>query len=404
MKLQPKILFIALLTILSCFTARTQPFIPDGEDIRVSWVTFYPGKEVYELEGHTALRISTPAWDIAVNYGLFDFNTPNFVYRFVSGQTDYCVGAIPWETMRASYTAEGRRIVERELNLTPSEKKQLLILIEENLRPENRTYRYNYVLDNCATRPLAIVEKAAGEKFNLPTPPEEKGVNTFRDIMRLYHRNYPWYQFGIDLALGWDIDKPIESRAHAFAPVSLDIAMENSIRTNGTPLTDRPVVINDVEWNNAVMAATPWYLTPLSVFTTFLLSVCIITLLDYRNKRTSRWLDTLLFGIYGLGGCLTFFLVFISEHYATTHNLVALWLNPSLLIISVGVWIKPWKKLVMWTQIVNFAIILVLIAAWPWLPQSANIAFLPAVLAEVVRLAFGINHNQLSIKKKTTAK
>ena len=38
-------------------------------------------------------------------------------------------------------------------------------------------------------------------------------------------------------------------------------------------------------------------------------------------------------------------------------------------------------------QIVNFAVLLLLLATWPVLPQSANAAFLPLVLADMLRAA-----------------
>lgn len=73
-----------------------------GQDsISLGIVTCYPGGDIYELEGHTALRIKGMMhgrpMDIAMNYGLFDFDAPNFVYRFVKGETDYMCGAIDWD-------------------------------------------------------------------------------------------------------------------------------------------------------------------------------------------------------------------------------------------------------------------------------------------------------------------
>lgn len=88
--------------------------------LRVSLLTCAPGREVYQLEGHTALRlIETPDsitqndYDIVVNWGVFDFTTPNFVYRFVKGATDYMAVAIPpncsWRSTAASTGASPSR-------------------------------------------------------------------------------------------------------------------------------------------------------------------------------------------------------------------------------------------------------------------------------------------------------
>lgn len=61
----------------------------ESDSLRVSLLTAYPGADIYQLEGHTALRIRHPQrGDYVVNWGLFDFDSPGFVYRFVKGETD----------------------------------------------------------------------------------------------------------------------------------------------------------------------------------------------------------------------------------------------------------------------------------------------------------------------------
>ena len=155
-----------------------------AEDTTVSLVTFYPGSDIYELEGHSALRLRTPMSDVAVSYGMFDFDAPNFVYRFVKGETDYSVGIIPWPAMEAAYRMQGRRIVERQIDMTPEQKQRLFSIVQRNLLPENRTYRYNYVLDNCATRPLAAVQEALGDSIILAEPDSDIAeLTTWRRIM-----------------------------------------------------------------------------------------------------------------------------------------------------------------------------------------------------------------------------
>lgn len=93
--------------------------LPD-DSISVSLITCLPGNQVYELEGHTALRIKRGDNDLAVNYGIFDFDSPNFIYRFVKGETDYMVAAYPFEYFMADYMRHGRRVVEQHLDLTPT--------------------------------------------------------------------------------------------------------------------------------------------------------------------------------------------------------------------------------------------------------------------------------------------
>lgn len=348
-----------------------------ADDYRVSLLTCDPGEDIYELEGHTALRITGDGKDVVVNYGLFDFGAPNFVYRFVKGETDYMVGASPYEYFISHYRRDGRAVWEQEIAMTPEQIARLIALLQENLMPENRVYRYNYVMDNCATRPLAMIERAIGDTLSLTAPAYTDGW-TFRKAMRHYHRNYPWYQFGIDLALGSGIDYELDDREKAFAPVMLMEVLKGDGRISD------PVVVSPGKEGGAVLGPTPALLTPLAVSLTVLLLVVIVTVYDLRRHKVTRWVDAVYFSIAGLAGCLLTFLIFVSTHEATSPNWLYLWLNPLCLVIPVCIYIKSLGKLVMTYELLNFALILLLIVMWPWLRQSANIAFWPLMVADVM--------------------
>ena len=209
---------------------------------------------------------------------------------------------------------------------------------------------------------------------------------TFRNIMRHYHRNYPWYQFGIDLALGSGIDYTLTRREAAFAPVELD-GMLPSATYSGKPLASNTIAIIDTEADAAIEAPTPWYATPLAVCWAFFAVTLGITIRDIRRRKVTRWFDSAYFGVLGLAGCLLTFLIFVSVHEATSPNYLYFWINPLCLLPAIFIWLKKCKKELFCYQIVNFAVLLLLLASWPWLPQSANAAFLPLILADMMRAA-----------------
>ncbi|MDE5720571.1 MAG: DUF4105 domain-containing protein [Paramuribaculum sp.] len=311
---------------------------PDST-LTVSLLTAAPGNDIYELEGHAALRLKSATYDMTVNWGLFDFDSPNFVYRFVKGETDYMAGAIPTAYFIEQYRREGRRLKEQTLNLTPEEADRLRELVEINLLPENRTYRYNYVKDNCSTRCIDIVERAIGDSLHLGTLTGDlAGEVSFRDMMAYHHRNYPWYQFGIDLALGKGIDYPITNRQKAFAPTILERQAEQALRPDGTPLTLGTNILVAGEEHGTALGPTPWWMTPLAVCWAVFAIVLSVTVADIARGSTSRWLDSMLFGIMALTGCIIAFLVFISVHEATSPNWLILWLNPLCFIPAIFEW------------------------------------------------------------------
>lgn len=389
-----KRILAALTAFIICIAASAQT------DTTVCLVNIYPGPAIYELEGHTAILVNTPQEGlVAYNYGVFDFDAPNFVYRFVKGETDYMAAAQNGNYFLQSYLSQGRRIMAHRLNLDPGQKARLIEALKTNVRPENRVYRYNYVKDNCATRPLQIVENAIGEKIELAPAPIEanSGIEiTFRNVMRHYHRNYPWYQFGIDLALGSGIDYPISRRETAFAPAELD-AMLARATAGGHRLVSESWPVNDVAPDGAIEDPTPWFLTPMAVALLVLAIAIALTVRDIRRRQVTRWFDTVFFGASGLTGLLLTFLIFISVHEATSPNWLYLWLNPLCLLPAIFIYIKKARSFLLCYQKLNFALLLAFCIIWPFTGQSGNWAFIPFLLTDMLRSAsyiYIVSHNK----------
>jgi len=336
----------------------------------VSLLTAMPGEEVFQLEGHTALRIvDDSGHDYVVNWGVFDFNSPNFIYRFVAGDTDYLCMAYPTDLFFQEYAAEGREVVEQVLALDSLQTAKLTALVTENLQPENRIYRYNYVLDNCATRPLALIEAAVGRQLLGDDPT----ATSFRAEMKRFHSAYPWYQFGIDMALGRRLDRPISRRQTAFAPVTLMAELDRTDIVSGKTVYGRQTI---------QPKRTPWLLTPLAVALAVLalaIAVC------FCGRKAARRFDSLLFGVFFIGGCILTFLVFVSSHEATSPNLLLLWLNPFCLAGVILPWIKSAKKAEMCYFFANFALLILLAVLAPLLGRDMNVAFWPLIAADAVR-------------------
>lgn len=376
-----------VLAFLLCLLAMPAASASEA-DTTVYFLNIAPGAQIYELEGHSAIAVDIKGQQPRVyNFGVFDFDAPNFVYRFVKGETDYMAVCQPMEPFVRYYRSCGRKISAHELALDPAQKRRLLDLLETNVLPQNRTYRYNYVKDNCATRPLRAVELALGDSIILgPAPFEANSFprHTFRNIMRHYHANYPWYQFGIDLALGPGIDYELSRREMAFAPAELD-GMLPAARAGGKPVVRKSFELSGYDVSDPREAPTPWYAAPGFVCWAFFAFTLVLTLRDIRRRKVTRWFDCAYFALLGLTGCLLAFLIFVSVHEATSPNWLFAWLNPLCLIPAVFIWIKKAKAFLMCYQITNFAVLLALCACWYFLPQSANPAFAPLIGAEMLR-------------------
>ena len=360
---------------------------PGLDDVTVSIVVFDPGSVIYELEGHAALRVRTPSTDVIYNWGTFDFAAPNFVYRFVKGETDYSMAAAPTAPYLAYYASQGRVTTEQVLDLTPAQKEALLKALRAGMLPQNRVYRYNYVKDNCSTRIIRVLREAAaagGDSIVLaPAPTGLVGTQpTFRSVMRRYHANYPWYQFGIDLALGSGIDKPLEGEQAAFAPVVMR-PMAEGATIGGRPLVSASGVILPGE--DVTAGSTPWYLTPMAAATVVFMLAVLLSVRDWKRRRVSRWFDAALFGLFGLAGCLIAFLVFVSSHEATSPNVLILWLNPLCLLVPALIWVRRACGILRAYMALNTLAVAAMLVAAAYSGQHLNGAFYPLIAADIVR-------------------
>lgn len=377
---------------------------------RVSLLTVAPGEQVYELDGHTALRFTEPGGsDYIVNWGVFDFNSPNFLYRFVKGETDYMAWPFYYEDFIEEYRRSGREVTEQVLDLTPLQTERLKILVQINLLPQNRTYRYNYIYDNCATRPLLLIEEAIGYQINIPPTDgfvygetgitDPGGEHTFRGEMTRSHADYPWYQFGIDLALGSGLDKTINPRQRAYSPLYMKEALRNATYTDSAGVTHPVVKSTDTILPGVRVSrpATPWYLTPMAASILFLLLTLFICLRDIRRMTISRWFDTAVYGCFFIVSLLLTFLIFVSVHEATSPNWLYLWLNPLCIIPAALIWIKSCNRAVYCYQICNFAALTALMLLGICGIQGLNNAFYLLIAAD---MALSARYLYISVKRK----
>ena len=356
-------------------------FLDDGEeDLTVSIITCDPGPDVYELCGHAAIRIRSEKMDSIWNYGIFDFTSPNFIYRFCKGETDYMVYGYRFERFMPTYVRRGSRVTEQVLSLTQEEASRLRKLLQIESLPENRVYRYNYVRDNCATRPWKRVSQATDRVISLP---DTLYFPTFRDEMRHFHKNYPWYQFGIDLVLGSGLDYQLAKHEDTFAPPVLRDKIAYGV-IGDQPLVRQTVVLFP-GYYDATLPPTPWYLSPMAAGIVILL-MSLGTMFAYLFRRQLwRWWISIYFLIAGMAGCVVAFLVFFSEHEATSPNVLIFWLNPLQLIIAVGIWFRKWRMPLYAMSIYNVvaAVALTIILVVHLCSQVVNPAVWPMLLSSL---------------------
>ena len=279
-----------------------------SEEAFISLITCTPGEELYALYGHTALRVCDPEnrIDVTFNYGIFSFDVDHFYWKFVKGETWYQLGINNTQWFMESYAEEHRPVYEQVLNLSPEQRDRIWQALVENYRPENREYLYNFVFDNCATRPYVLICNALGDTVTS----DYTGYTgkTYRRFLRHYTGALSWANAGINLLFGPRADKPMTSEQRLFLPEELMFYLQSARMSDGTPLVGNQAIAP------FVMSRTPWYASwPLGLALYFML-VCLISYYDRKRQRWSWWLELAVGIPYVLLIAIVTFLTFFSCH------------------------------------------------------------------------------------------
>jgi hypothetical protein len=206
--------------------------VEPGSNLTVYLLTFGMGDVVWERFGHNAIWIKDPArgTDVTYNWGMFDFNQPHFLRRFLSGDTRYWMEAIDLAPMLRYYKERNRSVLSQELNLTPAQRFKLKQFVEWNALPQNKFYRYDYYRDNCSTRLRDAIDHALSGQLQLATVTRMTSGSYRWHTQRLLKGDIPLYT-GATLALGHPAEKPLSVWEEMFLPVR----MANDLRTIRIP-------------------------------------------------------------------------------------------------------------------------------------------------------------------------
>ncbi|NLO71600.1 MAG: DUF4105 domain-containing protein [Porphyromonadaceae bacterium] len=348
------------------------------DSTKFSLLTCSPGPAAYEKFGHSAIRVYDAAQsiDFIANWGLFDFDKPGFYYKFVKGETYYMLGLNDTFYFLESYRQRNSQVTEQFLNLNQEEKQRLLDVILTNYRPENREYLYNFVFDNCATRPRdRIIELFPGRKIEYNYVSEQR---TYREWIVKYVGRQSWLMFGIDLVFGKDADNKASQWETMFLPEILSnefqettIAINDSV---SVPLISGKHVLVD---NEDVKVKANVLGTPLIVMLFILLIGVLISYVEIKKRKYFKLFDFILFLVTGLAGLIIFYLMFFSIHPLVKSNLNILWCFPFNIFVAFMLWFKGTRPVLFVYFLIYAILIFVALVLSATNIQIFNIAFLP---------------------------
>ena len=393
------LLFLAFCFIYSNINAQQILF---SDSVQISLITCAPGEEVYAKFGHTGLRVNdlSKGLDLVFNYGIFSFNTKNFYLKFIKGETDYLLGVQLTSDFLTEYKERNSMVWEQILNLSLSEKRKIINDLLINYEPQNRVYRYNFIFDNCATRPRdKIISGLEGQILYS----KHLNIITYRQWVGRYVGEDSWLKFGIDLIFGMDADKNCKPFQSMFLPEVLMAEFQNAnVAQADTSKTKKLVASNNILVQASVKSTKESSIQNQPLFFTLLLLFfgIVISFIEIKRHKYFKIFDSILLIITGFVGVVAFYLMFISIHPMVKNNLNLLWLNPLNLIAAILIWIKGQKRLMNTYMIINLAFIVIVFLGIAFSLQWLNLAFIPLIILLLLRYTMWIlDYNKKLIRR-----
>lgn len=357
-------LFLLLVLILAVAPLRAQELSPVAT---ASLLTCGAGDDFYTTFGHTAVRITDPELgiDYVYNYGTFDFDTPHFYWKFMRGKLDYKLARTTYQRFIAEYQYEGRAVFEQQLGMEWGQIQNLYLLLETNLLPEYRYYKYDFFRDNCATRVRDVVYCAWVMDTLLQ---RQAPMRSYRCLISDNLRDtLEWWRLGIDLLFGLPADHRCDANERMFLPFEM---MAEYAGTGATGIWTGPGLVEDT---HQLLAEARQPLKPsFPPVVPFGLLLAVVALLTWR-RRWPRWADRVLFTIAGLVGLFLLFMWFGTDHYCTKWNFNILWSSPLLILMAIRMERSP--KWALWFQLACFAVAAVWVLVCGLAPAILMIIF-----------------------------
>ena len=336
----------------------------ETKDYVISVLTIGPGSSLSDSFGHSAIRVQDKSknYDLVFNYGVYDFNDPNFYTNFIKGYLNYSLGVSYYKDFKSSYISNNRSIKEQVLLLPDVLNRKIADRLIFNSKPENKNYRYDYFSNNCSTIIKDIIDESLIDyDYENDYIVENKGKNTYRNLIYENINKNSWGSLGIDICLGSYIDQEIDVKKNTFLPEYLFEYLNSSYYkhpdlSNKIKLVKKNNFINyeNKEFQN--LNSNNLFYSPLFIFIIISIFLLFLSLRDLNNKAIHLILQSTHI-ITSAIGFLLLFLWFFTDHFTSAYNYNLLWANPLNIILIFKSINKKWKIALLKLLLLSLALI-----------------------------------------------
>ncbi|WP_333483045.1 hypothetical protein [Spirosoma telluris] len=175
-----------------------------------------------------------------------------------------------------------------------------------------------------------MIAEVCGDSLTIPSRSRMTG-KSYRDLMNDYLNEQPWYQLGMNLAIGWPANQQTDGWLAMYLPdqVHDQFAHATVRQANGQLI---PLVQSDQTlWaaQKTFRKQVSLLLDPDVVFAVLGVLIALFTIRRYKvSGKVDGWFDRLLFGIVGFLGWFLLVLWLIRDDGVTGWNPTLLYLMP----------------------------------------------------------------------------
>ena len=332
---------LAALLCAPAFSASAEPveetsseILPENLDLHASLLTIAPGKKLYSLLGHCAIRMQAYSVNDSLDYCYtFECNASENIFdyiRFLAGEVRAHWIAVPTEDFLSEYIEHQRQITEYELPYTFKEKQLLWERLDKAFL---QTYEspFNYMNSNCTQGVIRMLCQGTPPRMTIEEPKE-----TIHDVngklARKTAEKSPWMKFLLISLMGKDCDG-YWNTAQRTTPKTIPQIMRACVDDrmgNETMVAVEDLPKSILVAGNSFDDEKPYWLSPNLLFSVLLIVSLLMLLLNQIHvfQKLTLWFDIILFSAQGLFFLLLLWLTQVSGIFGHIWNWYLLPLVP----------------------------------------------------------------------------
>ncbi len=308
-------------------------------------ITIGPGDAFWSAYGHTALAID----DRVYGFGYFSFEDEGLIKAFIENQMFYDIGVSEFQQELDLAEWQNRTFIVQKLFLSNDQKQQIIDYLEWHNLPENQAYRYDYFINNCATKIRDVIDDAwqgtLQKSFNKQT-----GESYFTQTFPA--KNQALMNFGIVLGYGW----PAYTERTSWELMAFPVYLQSAISELSNHKISAAHTVFQAESSSLLsyLVKTHWFLW------TYVLVLFLGLKIQFTQKVTIGFLT---WSQVFLGVLILYFGLF-SGHDITRWNFNVLLFTPLVLLLNLSDKFK-WLILISYVSWMVMALVLM---AWYFIP------------------------------------